>query len=184
MKRLLKVMALALALVLALSLAGCGDEAVAETESNYLPVTPGGSIDTTGVEGLDQTARMSCAAQNGTMYAVFNGIRDKSTDYFRPGSDTITVVCQATSTSDSSVIPSFRLSLWMMTDDGRAQYVGDAMTLVDADGSCYTISFSGLDTSREYKLTIGYATATYYLNGALTVSPLATEELTSVQAEE
>lgn len=182
MKRLLKVIALALALVLALSLAGCSEEAVAETESNYLPVTPGGSIDTTGVEGLDQTARMSCAAQNGTMYAVFNGIRDKSTDYFRPGSDTVTVVCQAT--SDSPVTPTFRLSLWMMTDDGRAQYVGDAMTLVNADGSCYSISFSGLDTSREYKLTIGYATATYYLTGALTVSPLATEELTSIQAEE
>ena len=183
MKRIWKLTALALALVMALSLAACGeDEAVAETDSDYLPVTAGGSIDTSGVEGLETGARMSCAAQDGTMYASFTGIRDKSTDYFRPGSDTITVVCQAT--SDSQTSPSFRLSLWMMTDDGRAQYVENAMTLLTADGSCYTVSISGLDTSRQYKLTIGYATATYYLTGALTVSPLASEDLTSIQPEE
>lgn len=183
MKRFLKLLALAMALVMALGLTACGgDDAVAESESDYLDVTAGGSIDTSGVEGLEAGARMSCVAQNGTMYAVFNGIRDKSTDYFQPGSDTITVVCQAT--SDSPVTPTFRLSLWMMTDDGMAQYVENAMTLVTADGSCYTINISGLDTSRQYKLTIGYATATYYLNGAMTVSPLASESLTSIQTDE
>lgn len=182
MKKFAKWMALVLVLTMALSMAACGKEeeqdAVAESDSKYQEVTAGGSIDITPVEELDTGARISCVPHEGELYVSFNGIQNKSTDYFQPGSSTITVVCKTT--SDAPVIPTYRLSLWMLTDDRKAQYVEDGMALVDADGSCYSITFSGLDTNRKYKLTMGYAATSYYISGLMKVSPLAVDELTVV----
>lgn len=181
MNRIKKILALTLALVLLLALTACGkeEEAVAETASKYIDAVPGGDIDISGVEALDTSVRMDCVAQEGTLYVSYNNIQNKSTQYFQPAGESIEVVIRTQ--SDAPVIPTFRLSLWMLNDEGKAQYVDGCMSLVDADNSCYTCNFSGLSAESRYKLTIGYATSQYYLSGLMKVTPLASESLTSVE---
>ena len=177
-----RVLALVLAAAMAVCMAGCGssDDGVADTSSDYIEAVPGGEVDVSNVAGLDTAARMSCVAQDGAVYVAFANIQNKSTDYFHIEGDTITVVCRTT--SDAPATPTYRLSLWMLNENNKAQYVNGCMALVDADDTCYTCTFTGLDPAKEYKLTVGYASASYYITGVMKVSP-ATDTETAEEAK-
>ena len=98
MKRKNRFLALALAMVLALSLLpGCGgsEEEPEATTKNEAQL--GGSI-TWPEEGLDTSATLASAIVGDTLYMVFNGVQARTSGYFTPAGDTITITSSATTT--------------------------------------------------------------------------------------
>lgn len=183
MKIYKQLVALVLAMVMVVSLAGCAGKTAApeemeETVVKYIEGTQGGSVSLEGVEGLDEGAHVSTVVQDDVLYVSIKNIQNGNTRYFHPGSSSITVNANMVSDSGSSAL--YKLSLWMLNDENKAQYVEGCTLQMTADGTCYTGTLSGLDTSRLYKLTLGYATAYYYLSGSISVSPIGNGELVEV----
>ena len=172
MKHLNKLLALGLALLLACSLfAGCTKEDDSEGETDTRNwAEAGGSI--SWPEGFDTSERLTTTEKDGTLYASFNGVQSRTSGYFRPAGDTITVTGQATTESEKR--KTWRVTLWKETTGAR-EYVDGGTLYLTADGSCYTGTFSGLDAGSRYKIGIAYDGGSYYLSGGVTVSGLQTE---------
>ena len=131
MKRKTRLLTLALALALAAGLlAGCGGETEEPVAGARNEAQPGGSI-TWPEEGLDTSATLASAIQGDTLYMVFNGIQARTSGYFTPAGDTITLTSSATTTSETRF--EYRVSLLKETYAGRV-YVEGATMYFTAEG--------------------------------------------------
>ena len=168
MKRtLLRLAALAVALCLALSLAACGGSEDDEEEEPGLPQAALGGEDVPYPEGFDTTAKYNAAMNGSTLCIAFNGIMTRTTDYFVPSGDTITLTAAAT--TESTGIRTFKAALWQK--------------VFGANGELYTGTFEGLDPNEEYKVTISYDSGYYTITGGMSIDGLATAEELAARAE-
>ena len=170
MKHLKRLLALALVAMLALSLfTACGgsDDEEPELDEGNRAVA-GGSID--WPEGLDTTQRFATQIAGDTLYAVFNGIQTRTTNYFVPAGDTITLT--GYSTTESEKRKEYRVTLWKESYTGR-EYVTDGTMYFTADGSCYTGTFTGLVAGERYKVGLAYDGVSFYMSGGLSIGGLA-----------
>lgn len=171
MKKGKRLLALALALAFAaLALTACGkkDEGDEGEVENKNIAAQGGSIE--WPEGMDTTVRFNTQIEGDTLYAVFNGIQNRTTAYFTPAASSVTITSKATTESEKRV--EYRVTLWKESYGAR-EYVTDGTMYFTADGSCYTGTFSGLEPGNRYKLGIAYDGGSYYISGGLTVGGLA-----------
>ena len=119
-----------------------------------------------------------------TMYVAFNGIQNRSTDYFVAGSDSLTVTGYATTESTNENFQTFKVALWELSDDKTAtSYLIGSTTYYTTDGSCYQYNISGLTPGKQYKIYISYDSTRYYITGGLKVEGLGSEELTTIETE-
>ncbi len=169
MKHLKKIIALGLVLVLACGVfCGCTKEDGSEGETDARNwAQAGGSI--SWPEGFDTTERLTTLEQDGTLYVSFNGVQSRTSGYFSPAGDTITITGQATTESQNR--KTWRVTLWKETTGAR-EYVPGGTLYLTADGSCYTGTFSGLEAGTRYKIGIAYDGGSYYLSGGVTLSGL------------
>ena len=169
MKRKNRFLALALALALALSLLpGCGSEEEPEAATQN-EAQLGGSI-TWPEEGLDTSATLASTIVGDTLYMVFNGVQARTSGYFTPAGDTITVTSSATTTSETRF--AYRVTLWKETYGGR-EYVDGGTMYFTADGECRTGTFTGLEAGARYKIGLAYDGGSHYMSGGLTIAGLA-----------
>ena len=99
---------------------------------------------------------------DGTLYAVFNGIWSRQTNYFAAPTGTLTVMACGTAEGTQK----FKVALWKKVDGG-VEYVPDSTYYIKTDGTDYTCTISGLDPAAIYRMTISYDSSRYYLYGLL-----------------
>ena len=104
------------------------------------------------------------AMVDGTLYAVFNGIWSRQTNYFAAPTGTLTVMACGTAEGTQK----FKVALWKKVDGG-VEYVPDSTYYIKTDGTDYTCTISGLDPAAIYRMTISYDSSRYYLYGLLKV---------------
>ena len=204
MKRTRTWIALALALCLALSLSACSpkqalkdavvkavtvlgfrDESAAdEEEATKVMATSGGEV--TFPEGFDSTSgKLVTQAAGDTLYVAFNGIANRSTEYFVAASDSLTVTGYATTESTSENYQVFKVAVWQLSDDqATTSYVMGSTVYYTTDGTCYTYTITGLTPGKQYKVNISYDSSIYYVTGGLKIQGLGSEELTTIEGEE
>lgn len=187
-----KFLTVGVALALCVSLAGCSSVKTAVTnllfgaeqqESTTVDVyaEPGGSI--TFPEGFDATeSRLTTTIQDGTLYIGFNGIQIRNTGYFEVSGSTLTLTSYAT--TESQGLLEYKAGLWMLDENNNTEYVNGCTLYFTTGGDCYTGTFTGLDPSRKYKLTISYDSFLYYITGAMKVEGLAGDHLEEVEGAE
>ncbi len=172
MKQVKSIVALAAILCLSVTLfSGCGlirrlDE---EEEVNYTYCEAGGSIafpEGFSPKGAKNT--LETVMLDTTLCGAFTQVpASKSTDYFYPGSDTLTV--SASGTTDG-VLEQFRISLWKYTESGT-QWV--ETLYFKTNGETATGSFSGLDPNSRYRLSVAFSGSTTSCTGSFNASPIA-----------
>ena len=204
MKRTRTWIALALALCLALSLSACSpkqalkdavvkavtvlgfrdESAFDEEEATKVMATSGGDV--TFPEGFDSTSgKLVTQAAGDTLYVAFNGIQNRSTEYFVPAGDSITVTGYATTESTSENYQVFKVAVWQLSDDqATTNYVLGSTVYYTTDGTCYTYTITGLTPGKQYKVNISYDSSIYYVTGGLKIQGLGSEELTTIEGEE
>lgn len=204
MKRTRTWIALALALCLALSLSACSpkqalkdavvkavtvlgfrDESASdEEEATKVMATSGGEV--TFPEGFDSTSgKLVTQAAGDTLYVAFNGIANRSTEYFVAASDSLTVTGYATTESTSENYQTFKVAVWQLSDDkATTSYVQGSTVYYTTDGTCYTYTITGLTPGKQYKINISYDSSIYYVTGGLKIQGLGSEELTTIEGEE
>lgn len=204
MKRTRTWIALALALCLALSLSACSpkqalkdavvkavtvlgfrDESASdEEEATKVMATSGGEV--TFPEGFDSTSgKLVTQAAGDTLYVAFNGIQNRSTEYFVPAGDSITVTGYATTESTSENYQVFKVAVWQLSDDkATTSYVMGSTVYYTTDGTCYTYTITGLTPGKQYKVNISYDSSKFYVTGGLKIQGLGSEELTTIEGEE
>ena len=204
MKRTRTWIALALALCLALSLSACSpkqalkdavvkavtvlgfrDESAAdEEEATKVMATSGGDV--TFPEGFDSTSgKLVTQAAGDTLYVAFNGIANRSTEYFVAASDSLTVTGYATTESTSENYQTFKVAVWQLSDDkATTSYVQGSTVYYTTDGTCYTYTITGLTPGKQYKVNISYDSSKFYVTGGLKIQGLGSEELTTIEGEE
>ena len=117
------------------------------------------------IQGIaNASAKFDTAMVDGTLYAVFNGIWSRQTNYFAAPTGTLTVMACGTAEGTQK----FKVALWKKVDGG-VEYVPDSTDYVKADGTDYTCTISGLDPAAIYRMTISYDSSRYYLYGLLKV---------------
>ena len=186
----------ALALVLALSLTACSpkdmlgnmilgaadlfglrNESSNDDEAEETVATPGGSI--SFPEGMDTQSRFPTMVSGDTLYIAFNGISNRSTDYFVAASDTVTLTAYAT--TESATILEFKAALWELSDDQtKTSYLQGSTVYFPTGGECSTYTVSGLTPGKMYKVTVSYDSVSYYITGGMTVTGVGSEQLTSL----
>ncbi len=186
----------ALALVLALSLTACSpkdmlgnmilgvadlfglrSESSNDDEAEETVATPGGSI--SFPEGMDTQSRFPTMVSGDTLYIAFNGISNRSTDYFVAASDTVTLTAYAT--TESATILEFKAALWELSDDQtKTSYLQGSTVYFPTGGECSTYTVSGLTPGKMYKVTVSYDSVSYYITGGMTVTGIGSEQLTSL----
>ena len=186
----------ALALVLALSLTACSpkdmlgnmilgvadlfglrSESSNDDEAEETVATPGGSI--SFPEGMDTQGRFPTMVSGDTLYIAFNGISNRSTDYFVAASDTVTLTAYAT--TESATILEFKAALWELSDDQtKTSYLQGSTVYFPTGGECSTYTVSGLTPGKMYKVTVSYDSVSYYITGGMTVTGVGSEQLTSL----
>ena len=186
----------ALALVLALSLTACSpkdmlgnmilgvadlfglrSESSNDDEAEETVATPGGSI--AFPEGMDTQSRFPTMVSGDTLYIAFNGISNRSTDYFVAASDTVTLTAYAT--TESATILEFKAALWELSDDQtKTSYLQGSTVYFPTGGECSTHTVSGLTPGKMYKVTVSYDSVSYYITGGMTVTGVGSEQLTSL----
>ena len=186
----------ALALVLALSLTACSpkdmlgnmilgaadlfglrSESSNDDEAEEIVATPGGSI--SFPEGMDTQSRFPTMVSGDTLYIAFNGISNRSTDYFVAASDTVTLTAYAT--TESATILEFKAALWELSDDQtKTSYLQGSTVYFPTGGECSTYTVSGLTPGKMYKVTVSYDSVSYYITGGMTVTGVGSEQLTSL----
>ena len=112
----------------------------------------------------EDTTRWADATADGTLYAVFNGIWSRQTNYFAAPTGTLTVMACGTAEGTQK----FKVALWKKVDGG-VEYVPDSTYYIKTDGTDYTCTISGLDPAAIYRMTISYDSSRYYLYGLLKV---------------
>lgn len=204
MKRTRTWIALALALCLALSLSACSpkqalkdavvkavtvlgfrdESAFDEEEATKVMATSGGDV--TFPEGFDSTSgKLVTQAAGDTLYVAFNGIANRSTEYFVAASDSLTVTGYATTESTSENYQTFKVAVWQLSDDkATTSYVQGSTVYYTTDGTCYTYTITGLTPGKQYKVNISYDSSIYYVTGGLKIQGLGSEELTTIEGEE
>ena len=204
MKRTRTWIALALALCLALSLSACSpkqalkdavvkavtvlgfrdESAFDEEEATKVMATSGGDV--TFPEGFDSTSgKLVTQAAGDTLYVAFNGIQNRSTEYFVPAGDSITVTGYATTESTSENYQVFKVAVWQLSDDkATTSYVMGSTVYYTTDGTCYTYTITGLTPGKQYKVNISYDSSKFYVTGGLKIQGLGSEELTTIEGEE
>ena len=186
----------ALALVLTLSLTACSpkdmlgnmilgvadlfglrSESSNDDEAEETVATPGGSI--SFPEGMDTQSRFPTMVSGDTLYIAFNGISNRSTDYFVAASDTVTLTAYAT--TESATILEFKAALWELSDDQtKTSYLQGSTVYFPTGGECSTYTVSGLTPGKMYKVTVSYDSVKYYITGGMTVTGVGSEQLTSL----
>ena len=204
MKRTRTWIALALALCLALSLSACSpkqalkdavvkavtvlgfrDESASdEEEATKVMATSGGEV--TFPEGFDSTSgKLVTQAAGDTLYVAFNGIANRSTEYFVAASDSLTVTGYATTESTNENYQVFKVAVWQLSDDkATTSYVQGSTVYYTTDGTCYTYTITGLTPGKQYKVNISYDSSKFYVTGGLKIQGLGSEELTTIEGEE
>ena len=204
MKRTRTWIALALALCLALSLSACSpkqalkdavvkavtvlgfrdESAFDEEEATKVMATSGGDV--TFPEGFDSTSgKLVTQAAGDTLYVAFNGIQNRSTEYFVAASDSLTVTGYATTESTSENYQVFKVAVWQLSDDkATTSYVQGSTVYYTTDGTCYTYTITGLTPGKQYKVNISYDSSKFYVTGGLKIQGLGSEELTTIEGEE
>ena len=204
MKRTRTWIALALALCLALSLSACSpkqalkdavvkavtmlgfrdESAFDEEEATKVMATSGGEV--TFPEGFDSTSgKLVTQAAGDTLYVAFNGIANRSTEYFVAASDSLTVTGYATTESTNENYQVFKVAVWQLSDDkATTSYVQGSTVYYTTDGTCYTYTITGLTPGKQYKVNISYDSSKFYVTGGLKIQGLGSEELTTIEGEE
>lgn len=200
MKLAKRIGVLALTAVLALSLTACSpkdmlgnmilgaanllglrDDGGEEDEAEETVATPGGSI--AFPEGMDTQSRFPTMVSGDTLYIAFNGISNRSTDYFVAAGDSVTLTAYAT--TESATILEFKAALWELSDDQtQTSYVQGSTVYFPTGGDCSTYTVSGLTPGKMYKVTVSYDSSSYYITGGMSVTGVGSEELTSLSGEE
>lgn len=199
MKLKKRLAALALALVMALSLTACSprdmlsnmivgvvdllglrpEGADEEDEAEHFEATAGGSV--TFPEGMDTNSRFPNEVHGDTLYIAFNGIMNRSSDYFVAASDSVTITAYAT--TESPTINEFKTAIWELSDDQtKTSYVEGTTVYYKTGGDCYTATVSGLTPGKMYKIYVSYDSSSYQITGGLTVTGIGSEELTSIES--
>lgn len=200
MKLAKRIATASLALVLALSLTACSpkdmlgnmilgaadllglrSEDTGDDEAEETLATPGGSI--TFPEGMDTQSRFPNEVYGDTLYIAFNGISNRSTDYFVAAGDSVTIT--AYGTTESATILQFKAALWELSDDQtRTSYVPGSTVYFETGGDCSTYTVNGLTPGKMYKVTVSYDSGMYYVTGGMTVTGIGSEELTTIDTSE
>ena len=121
------------------------------------------------IQGIaDASAKFDTAMVDGTLYAVFNGIWSRQTNYFAAPTGTLTVMACGTAEGTQK----FKVALWKKVDGG-AEYVPDSTYYIKTDGTDYRCTISGLDPAAQYRVTISYDSSRYYLYGLMKVEGIA-----------
>ena len=117
------------------------------------------------IQGIaDASAKFDTAMVDGTLYAVFNGIWSRQTDYFTVPGGSLTITGYGTAEGTQK----FKVALWKKVDGG-VEYVPDSTYYIKTDGTDYTCTISGLDPAAIYRMTISYDSSRYYLYGLMKV---------------
>lgn len=145
--------------------------------------TAGGDV--TYPETMDTTdAKLVTEVDGSVLYAAFNGIQNRSTDYFVAGSDSLTITGYATTESTNENYQTFKVALWELSDDRTsAGYVIGSTVYYTTDGSCYQYTITGLTPGKQYKVNISYDSTRYFVTGGIKVEGLGSEELTTIENE-
>lgn len=176
-KEMLSNAILTTATVLGFRDADAGDE----DEASEKKAEAGGSI--TFPDGMETTGRFVNEVHGDTLYIAFNGIQNRSTDYFVAGGDSVTVTAYAT--TDSATINEFKAAIWELSDDRtQTSYVQGTTVYFATGGECSTATISGLTPGKMYKVYISYDSSSYYITGAMTVTGVGSEEMTTVENED
>lgn len=176
-KEMLSNAILTTATVLGFRDADAGDE----DEAPEKKAEAGGSI--TFPDGMETTGRFVNEVHGDTLYIAFNGIQNRSTDYFVAGGDSVTVTAYAT--TDSATINEFKAAIWELSDDRtQTSYVQGTTVYFATGGECSTVTISGLTPGKMYKVYISYDSSSYYITGAMTVTGVGSEEMTTVENED
>lgn len=121
------------------------------------------------IQGIaDASAKFDTAMVDGTLYAVFNGIWSRQTDYFTVPGGSLTITGYGTAEGTQR----YKISVWQKVAGG-AQYVNGSTYYIKTDGQNYRCVISGLDPAASYRLTISYDSSRYYLYGGLKVEGIA-----------
>lgn len=176
-KEMLSNAILTTATVLGFRDADAGDE----DEAPEKKAEAGGSI--TFPDGMETTGRFVNEVHGDTLYIAFNGIANRSTDYFVAGGDSVTVTAYAT--TDSATINEFKAAIWELSDDRtQTSYVQGTTVYFATGGECSTATIYGLTPGKMYKVYISYDSSSYYITGAMTVTGVGSEEMTTVENED
>ena len=175
MKMKKRIVVLLMALVLAVGLIGCkdtlksivhkasgtSDEVQEEDTTRWADQTSDPLI----IQGIaDASAKYATATADGCLYAVFNGIWSRQTDYFTAPNGLLSVYGCGTAEG----VQKFKISLWKKVDGG-AEYVDNTTFYFVTDGQNYHCDIGNLDPNASYRLTISYDSSKYYLYGLLKV---------------
>jgi hypothetical protein len=176
MKMKKQLLALLLAAVMVLSLTGCketlkkvaqkitghSEEVQEEDTTRWAEATTDPLI----IQGIaDASAKYATATADGCLYAVFNGIWSRKTEYFTVPSGLLSIYGCGTTDGGAQ---KFKVSLWKKVDGG-AQYVDNTTFYFTADGQNYHCDIGNLDPNASYRVTISYDSSRYYLYGLMKV---------------
>ena len=176
MKMKKQLLALLLAAVMVLSLTGCketlkkvaqkvtghSEEVQEEDTTRWAEATADPLI----IQGIaDASAKYATATADGCLYAVFNGIWSRQTEYFTVPSGLLSIYGCGTTDGGAQ---KFKVSLWKKVDGG-AQYVDNTTFYFTADGQNYHCDIDNLDPNASYRVTISYDSSRYYLYGLMKV---------------
>ena len=118
------------------------------------------------IQGIaDASAKYATATADGCLYAVFNGIWSRKTEYFTVPSGLLSIYGCGTTDGGAQ---KFKVSLWKKVDGG-AQYVDNTTFYFTADGQNYHCDIGNLDPNASYRVTISYDSSRYYLYGLMKV---------------
>ena len=132
---------------------------------------------------MDTQSRFPNEVYGDTLYIAFNGISNRSTDYFVAAGDSVTIT--AYGTTESATILQFKAALWELSDDQtRTSYVPGSTVYFETGGDCSTYTVSGLTPGKMYKVTVSYDSGMYYVTGGMTVTGIGSEELTTIDTGE
>ncbi len=100
---------------------------------------------------MDTQSRFPTMVSGDTLYIAFNGISNRSTDYFVAASDTVTLTAYAT--TESATILEFKAALWELSDDQtKTSYLQGSTVYFPTGGECSTYTVSGLTPGKMYKV--------------------------------
>ena len=175
MKMKKRIVVLLMALVLAVGLIGCkdtlksivhkasgtSDEVQEEDTTRWADQTSDPLI----IQGIaDSSAKFATATADGCLYAVFNGIWSRQTDYFTVPGGSLTITGYGTAEGTQR----YKVSVWQKVAGG-AQYVNGSTYYIKTDGQNYHCDIGNLDPNASYRVTISYDSSRYYLYGGLKV---------------
>lgn len=181
------IISLALALVLGLSMAACQDKDASSTsvqggnEDSIEAVNEGNVSLPSELAAPETAGTMATFITEGTMYGSFLLINYRTTDYFTTGGTlTLTINASLFSLKDDVYIPQetkyqeASVALWKK-GEADASFVQTAY--FKADGTAYTASFEGLDTTAQYRIGITYSdVARYRMTGSFSLAGLTSEQ--------